>query len=245
MVGVLIDGARNAGVRDIVDGVDPTDADGPVYTLAEKHRAVQGILERFIRRTKCTRVATTLALVLNSGTVDTSGVTLFEPSRIVSPGIYIAQDSNYSDADVGCGLTVVSYAEILRERGRCGTTSGVPRFISFPIAFQPQTATVWPPAKAAGSVIVNWYSRLTSFTAGTQGITSTAINLPGDIAADVVRTGGVCWLQNSQIENVPLTNPLWAAYLELEQNYMGAVNTGERSLQREPVPLSGSLYSRW
>lgn len=224
----LVNGARNAGT------IDDADTDGASYTLDEKHRAIQGVLNDFIRRTKCTRQLSTVAITALTSTVDFSGIAGFSPDRLIEDGITIVSDSSYSARDVVCSLERVDPAAVRQELARYSgdTTGGNPRLIAFTSWTIAQIARL---PKATGTLNVTWAPPLVSFTPGDSGANDTIINLPDDLANTAVRTGGVVWLQNGQVENVPLNTPLKADYEAHVTRSMGLGNLGVNVIQRMSV----------
>lgn len=230
----LVYGARNAGL------VDDIDTDGAVYTLDEKHRAIRGVLNDFIRRTRCTRQTDTVTLTASSASISFEGVDDFAPDRIIEDGIAVVSDSNYSACDIELGVKRVGPADIRQAAARSSSTyTGTPRLISFTSSNSDTgpvyNATVFPTPKASGTITVTWSPPLTDFTPGGDGANNTTINLPADLAEVAVTTGGVLWLQKGQIENVELNNPLKADYEALVTRSMGLGNLGVNFIQRESV----------
>lgn len=75
---ILVNAARNAGVAD-----GSENEDGDVYTLAEKHDAILGIIGDFVRRTWCIRASTSVDLTQDSDQVSVSD-SAFDPLRLTN-----------------------------------------------------------------------------------------------------------------------------------------------------------------
>jgi hypothetical protein len=119
----------------------------------------------------------------------------------------------------GGGLRKCEIDEINQNRARCGDGNGTPSLIAFS---SPTAAKIWSPAKADGTMTMVWSPLLkaynasveTAWTPGTAGISAYTVNIADDLARTAVRTGGVCWLQNGQLENIKITDRRWREYLD-------------------------------
>lgn len=226
LVTILGISARNSGITDLT---------GSAYELTEKHLAIRAVLNDFIRRTRCTRQQDTVDIEENEQEVDFSGVDGFDADRIIESGIAVVQSDDYSAISVVDGIDVVGLDQIREETACGGTSTGTPRIISFAPGFQ--SATVYPSPVADGELTFIWSPFLTAFTLGddSNDTANTVINVPGDLAIQAVRTGGVLVLEQGQLENVPLTNPLRSEYEALVSRSMGLGGLGVRSVRRQSV----------
>lgn len=75
---ILNDSARNVGL---------TDEGNDTYSLPSKYRAIRGVLNHFIRQTQCTRESSSVSISAQNSSVDFSGITGFEPQRLIDDGI--------------------------------------------------------------------------------------------------------------------------------------------------------------
>jgi hypothetical protein len=195
-----------------------TDLDETVYTLEEKHLAIQGSLNEFIRATKCTRQTDTIDVDTGTYRLDFSDIDGFHSERLI--GLWIDQKDPVEAVDI---------EDVLQKRRTRASDTGSPLFVGFD---EPQTAMFWPIADTNYSLNVQWWPPLTSFTAGDEDANDIEVNVPGDLAATVVRTAGVVWLQGSQIENLPILDPLRVAYETAVKRAMGAGGLAGRSIIR-------------
>lgn len=89
---ILLDAGRSAGIS-ISPGALADGSGG--YTTGMFHRAINGILCDFARKTKTTRQITSVALNLNSSLVSFSGIGGFDPERLIESKLLI-QDTDPS-----------------------------------------------------------------------------------------------------------------------------------------------------
>lgn len=323
LIDILLDAARSAGVS-VTTG--QLAAGTSQYTQGMVQRAINGILNDFVRESRATRQIDTVPLVYQSTAVDFSGIVGFDPERLIESGISVMDtDPNvigqasttlltdgsgsiasltvsnagfypigtsiavtfeggspgsgasatgvlngndleitlgspgtfyssapgvvvnglslrdfYQPCDVVGGMEVTDIEGILQAKAECGRTPGTPRLITFDSMTNgfPVGGTIYPAAKATGKLRVVhspqlvWYGG--NFPTGNAVLPSLTHNLRADMAEKAVRTGGVCWLQQGQIENVPMTNPLKADYVAHVNASRGRGNLGVKSIQRLP-----------
>lgn len=139
----------------------------------------------FTRRTNCTRSYDSLAIVLDTETVDISALTGFRPDMIIDEGIRVDADANYSTTDVYRPLRVVNLDEFNAAKVRYGTTSGTPRLITFPTF---TTAKIFPVPKATGTMHIHWTPPLTVWTPGVAQVT--AVLTAGAVSSITIQNGG-------------------------------------------------------
>ncbi len=242
----LLDAARSAGVAasnaSLVSGAGP-------YTLAQLHRAILFILDDFVRETRCTRQIDSLVLTASASTVSFSTIAGFDPERIIGSGIRVVADSNYSSSDcrVADGIKVVGPEELADAMLECGTGVGVPTLLTFDsfTAGFPSAATVWHTPQYTGTAKVEWTPPLQTYNAGVLAtlspgdtlVSGYTTNVRDDMAHKAVRTGGVVYLQNGKIENIPMTNPLKADYVAHVNASRGRGNLGVTSIQRDSISM--------
>jgi hypothetical protein len=306
-LGVLVDGARNAGISDGSEA-----ADGPVYSLFEKRRAIYGILNHFIRLTKTTRQMNTIDITQDQAHVNLSQITGFEPGRLIdaavlsedfatstvsagavasiavnysliydqapdvtfsggggsgatatatltngrvsaisvtaggsgytsAPTVYLDGAAvNYSDQDVRCGVAFAENAEVRSERAIQNIDSGTPRLIEVDdyTAAAATSGNAFPVPKADGKIRIIWSPLIV------EDVTDGAVTVPlrRDLAATAVRTGGVAWLQNGQLENLPITNPLYAQYLAHVNSHRGGARIVKSFVRTRARRPSGPVW---
>lgn len=169
--------ARNAG---------EDDADEDFYSLAEKDSAIIAALNYFIDATKCTQKYDSVVTVAATAAVDFSGVAGLSPERIKK--MWIAGEDEVRIAD----------AREVDEKATTCPRSGPPTDIAFQDFNDLSNTVAYPTPDDDYTIKIHWTPPLVTFTAGDVGAGATVINVPGDLAREVIRTGGVYYLQCNQ-----------------------------------------------
>lgn len=217
---VLVYGARNASLADTTHAV---------YPLAELDAAIQGILNHFIGETMCTKQADDIAIQEGDYQFDFGGFDGFSAERL---------RSLFIDGQVPIGKVDL---DVIIEKRRCQpSVTGSPQLIGFDT---PTSVWFWPTADADYTINFGWSPPLTPWTAGADNVDNLILNVPGYMAATVVRTGGVVWLQSGQIENVPLTNPKAAEYAAYVRSCKGKNGMGSKIVTRRPASAYRAGYT--
>lgn len=161
----------------------------------------------------------TATAVLTLGRVTSFTITAGGSDYTSAPTVYLNGSShNYTNIEVRDGIGVTEFSEIAAARADLGTLSGTPTKLAMVSA---TGGKLYRTPKADGVAKLVWSPPLITSNAGTpatwtmgaSGASAYTINVPEDLAATAVRTGSVCWLQQGQLEHLPLTNPLYAQYL--------------------------------
>lgn len=176
--------------------------DSSVYTDTSVDLAIAAIGARLVEDARLTRSIDTVSLVADTEAVSFSAPAGFLPEFLCDFKIRIVKDSNYADDDRLTSLSIVTPPQIAANKARCGTSSGVPREIAFEVeANAVESAIVWPPPKAAGSMEVCWANPFATFTAGTVSPNGVTFNVRDSILMDALRLGGPAYLQSNEPEN--------------------------------------------
>lgn len=210
--------------------------DQSMYDATAQDMAIAGIGNRIVEETRVTRKIDTVSLLASMEAVDFSALTGFLPEFVIGTGIRLVVSSDYTDSDCLEPLSRVSMAEIARAKARCNISSGVPRLIAFEVDTNAvESAIVWPPPKANGSLEVCWYPPFVQFTPGAGDPDSTILNVRDSIMIDALRLGGPAYLQANEppnAENAARSETNLAAFI-LKQ--MGKGGDGSNILIRTPL----------
>lgn len=217
---VLQVSARNAGVNTTFSS-DP-------YTLTEGHLALRSSLSHFLRETKCVQQTSTALLPSGTNEIDLSSIAGWHPERQKSCWVTPVDTTQTVCQTM---LRVVEQEDIISDRER-NICTGTPQQIGFGTDLI--SAITDKTSDQAYTLSVKWFCPLTSWTIGDTGAGSTSINVPGDMAEEVVRAAGVCFLQTNQPEQQKqgVISALWAEYLRYVDSKRGSGNMGVRSIRR-------------
>lgn len=207
--------ARNAGI---------SDTDDSTYELANKHVAIQLILEYLIRRTKTvTQTISDFDITDGDNAVTLAGITGFHTERL---------QEVWLDAADAVPLKPVSLQQLDQSLVRNGD-SGKPEWIAF--SATTGVGKVYPTPDDDYTGKVRWWSPLTAWTAGDTEVTDTTINVPADIARAAIMAGGIWALQKNQPQHEKIAGQSYGELQNYANSILSAGSLSARSFTR-PEP---------
>lgn len=195
--------------------VGETDDDDGVYTLEQKHVALQDLLSDLNEKTKCITIVSSFDIEEDDEDIDLSGITGFTPERFKRAWIDGEnQTLNCIGIDEINGLLAAN------------TTSGKPCQFAFIGTTGLGRLDRVSDDDYTGKV--EWNGTLTAWTAGDTGVANTTLNVPAYLARGAIKAGIIYYLQSNQPEHAELAAKSQQDFQLYCAQHMGANNVGER-----------------
>lgn len=169
------------------------------YSNAQLDEALDRLLSRFLRKTRCVKLSETIPFIASTNEADFSALIGFFATRIER--LRIDLDTNYTR--VCDDLTEASVSAVLDSINRDSST-GTPKMIGF---IDTVTAKLYPTPKNDGTLTCVYSPLQTSWQIGTQGVYSSSVTyVPGDL----VSSGGNIYSAISTNTNIAVaTTATW------------------------------------
>jgi hypothetical protein len=197
-----------------------TDDDDAVYSLTEKHLAIQRLFSDFARETRCIQAVNSFTVTASSSTITLAAVAGFHSERAQKAWI---DAENFPLSIIGIDEITAMLAD--------DTAEGDPTHIAFDATTG--TGKIYPTPSDSYTGKVQWFAPLTAFDAGDTGVANTELNIPADLATEVLWRGAIWALQGNQVEHAALAERSRADYELYRATKMGAGNFGQREITRE------------
>lgn len=202
--------------------------DATMYPVPILHYALRGILNDFIRVTKCTQIVTQFSLTQGASGFFIPGD--FRPDNILR--VYIP--------GLVSEFEVVGHAELTRHLECSSSSCGKP----CKIAFATRTVgDVFPSPNSNYTASVLWWTPLVNWTIGNDN-DPTILNIPADYLERILETGGPAAVQFNE-KDQGYAAPAFALYREYRDSMRGAGGLGAKSIQREAVGFSRETSWRY